>query len=233
MPFKKFFKMDKTEVRSLIHLSILIGVIILVPILFEWLFPDKKLEFIDVSPRDSISKDSKIATNLNRLDSSFIFDPNSQDFQIWKKTGLPSFKINMVLHYLAKGGYFKTKEDIQKIYCINHEDYIALLPHVSIPFSSKKSNQNAYPSRIDFRHQGTMSFYKKSFSTRKILDLNLATYQDFMALGIMSSKDVFTIINFRKRNGLFTDIRELLNLNLIDPGTYLRLRKYLILYSPK
>lgn len=62
----------------------------------------------------------------------FEFDPNDLSEKDWRRLGLSHKQIKSIKKYESKGGKFKTKEDLKKMYCINEEQYHSLEPYVKI-----------------------------------------------------------------------------------------------------
>lgn len=62
----------------------------------------------------------------------FYFDPNTATDDDWVKLGLNSRQIRNIRNYQAKGGRFRKKEDVQKLYTISVSRYKALEPYIRI-----------------------------------------------------------------------------------------------------
>jgi DNA uptake protein ComE-like DNA-binding protein len=62
----------------------------------------------------------------------FYFDPNRISAEDWRRLGLPDKLIHTLLHYLQKGGRFRTATDLKKLYGLKRADYERLLPYVRI-----------------------------------------------------------------------------------------------------
>jgi len=63
----------------------------------------------------------------------FLFNPNGLPEEIWSKLGLTQKQIKTIKHFEAKGGKFRKKEDLSKIYCISEAEYNILEPYINIP----------------------------------------------------------------------------------------------------
>ncbi len=168
-PFeKKFWRIGKKEWRSLFVLAVIIFLIILIPNLFE-LFMDyyhtstqgqtrippselSKFSGDSVNEYKNDKNDKPWKTWPDTLPFQFHFDPNKQDWEIWKKTGLADYKIHMIFHYLQKGGRFRKSEDLEKIYCVNNKDYERLKDHFIFPGSPKNYKSQANYSERNHRN---------------------------------------------------------------------------------
>lgn len=67
----------------------------------------------------------------------FDFDPNGLSEEKWIRLGLNEKQIHVIKNYESKGGKFRKKEDLKKMYCISTELYNSLEPYVHIPSEEK------------------------------------------------------------------------------------------------
>jgi DNA uptake protein ComE-like DNA-binding protein len=63
----------------------------------------------------------------------FNFDPNGLSEQDWMRLGFSAKQIKTIKNYEAKGGKFKKKEDLKKMYCIKEDLYNSLERYIQIP----------------------------------------------------------------------------------------------------
>lgn len=63
----------------------------------------------------------------------FSFNPNTLTVTEWKKLGLSDNQISVIHNYLNKGGQFRTKNDLKKIYSISDQKYTELEPFIELP----------------------------------------------------------------------------------------------------
>ena len=63
------------------------------------------------------------------------FDPNKLSVEQWMNLGLSQKQSNSVLNYLKKGGKFRVKKDVLKIFGMKEHLYNSLLPFISLPDS--------------------------------------------------------------------------------------------------
>jgi competence ComEA-like helix-hairpin-helix protein len=82
------------------------------------------------NPQQSIAR-SKI--------TPFEFNPNELDAQGWKKLGLTDKQVKSIMNYRQKGGEFRTKADVEKMYSISAEEYNILKPYILLPETATKS----------------------------------------------------------------------------------------------
>lgn len=62
----------------------------------------------------------------------FYFDPNRISGDDWHRLGLQDKLVLTVMHYIQKGGSFRTASDLKKLYGLKKEDYDRLFPYVRI-----------------------------------------------------------------------------------------------------
>ncbi len=63
----------------------------------------------------------------------FEFDPNTVSREDLKRLGLSAKAINIMMNYRKKGGTFRKREDLSKIYGITEDDFERLFPYIKIP----------------------------------------------------------------------------------------------------
>lgn len=65
----------------------------------------------------------------------FAFDPNEVERADWRRLGLSDRQVDGIERYRAKGGRFRTKADVGRMYSIRPEQYEALKPFMLLPDS--------------------------------------------------------------------------------------------------
>ncbi|MCW3103012.1 MAG: uptake protein [Bacteroidetes bacterium] len=79
---------------------------------------------VTVLPRMAEQKKAKV--------SLFEFDPNGLPEADWKRLGFSDKQVRMIKNYESKGGKFRKKEDLKKMYCIKEAQYEMLEPYIRI-----------------------------------------------------------------------------------------------------
>lgn len=67
----------------------------------------------------------------------FEFDPNTASEKDFYRLGLSNYTIKSIINYRTKGGVFRKKEDLAKIYSLKQADYERLEPYIAIPDGNK------------------------------------------------------------------------------------------------
>ncbi len=84
--------------------------------------------------------------NDNKYDSkaksykNFNFDPNTASVAQFEELGLPKFIAERIEKYRSKGGKFRKKEDLAKIYGVLPETYERLEPFITLPSAENESS---------------------------------------------------------------------------------------------
>ncbi len=164
----------------------------------------------------------------------FYFDPNTLQVEGWKKLGLRDKTIATIHNYLAKGGKFKRKEDISRIYGILPDEIERLEPYVRIV--NVEPSFKSEPRRTMFQ-KGTYERvryepYKKSTSSPTTADVNTADTATLIALPGIGSKLAARIILFREKLGGFYSINQLSEVYGLQDSVFQRIRPRLSLTSP-
>jgi len=69
----------------------------------------------------------------NKIEVKLVdFNPNELTYNQCISLGLSSKQANIIVNYLEKGGKFRQKEDLKKIYSITDSDYKTLEPYIKI-----------------------------------------------------------------------------------------------------
>jgi DNA uptake protein ComE-like DNA-binding protein len=154
----------------------------------------KQLEPYILLPED-FNKEKKTKTIKTNY---FDFNPNTITKSEWKKLGFKDWQIKTIFNYKTKGGSWKTKSDVKKIYGLDEVDYYKLEPYILLPDGIEKIKSS-----------------KKDY-TKKV-NVNTATTKELTNLkGINSEKYAAIIIKYRTSLGGFIrkeQLKEVWNLN--------------------
>lgn len=61
------------------------------------------------------------------------FDPNREDSNALLCLGLPPYVVSNIIKYRSRGGQFRQKSDLAKIYGLSQEVYLSLEPYIMLP----------------------------------------------------------------------------------------------------
>ncbi len=149
----------------------------------------------------------------------FKFNPNTISKEEWKQLGFKDWQIKSIFNYKSKGGSWKSKADVKKIYGLNESDYYKLEPYILLP---EKATKKEYP--------------KTSKDYTKKIDINTADAKELTNLkGIFSEKYASIIIKHRDKLGGFTSKEQLKEVWNMTNETYNGFINQVIIgkYKPK
>jgi competence protein ComEA len=157
--------------------------------------------------------------------SLFVFDPNTLSEAGWKKLGVRGKTINTIRNYLAKGGRFRSPEDISKVYGLSEKDIKRLLPYVRITTESSKAKV-LETEKSEFVRSS--SGINNNYSLPKTIDINEADTSLFIQLPGIGSKLAQRIINFRDKLGGFYSVDQVGETFGLTDSVFQKFRKSLI-----
>ncbi|MFN7115818.1 MAG: helix-hairpin-helix domain-containing protein [Saprospiraceae bacterium] len=136
--------------------------------------------------------------------SLFTFDPNTASKEDYIKLGLPEKTAATILKFREKGGNFRQKEDLKKIYGLKSKDYERLAPFIRIEQQgSEKQHQTTLP-----QEPIQSPDFKKQTRTSVAIDINQATAEEWQTLRGIGPAYAKRITNFREKLGGFIDVEQ-------------------------
>jgi len=157
----------------------------------------------------------------------FNFDPNTVTEAEMLQLGLPKWVVGRVLNYRAKGGKFRNKEDLSKIYGFPEEDYERLEPFIAIAAVEVSPQPQSYYSGGS---GGTATSYaQKNFAPVGPLDINRAAVEHWQMLPGIGEKRAQMIVKYREKLGGFVSIAQVGELRGLPDSVYQRIRPMLVL----
>lgn len=243
-----YFNFSRREFNGILVLIVLIALIAAIPYVYELIMPEKddvpaeiaaikKLMLIEAEKGKRISyrqrrfypgkKAEKALKNIR----SFNFDPNQTSLPQWQSLGLSAKQAAVMVKYTEKGGRFRKKEDLQKMFVISPPTYRRLAPFVHITEREqyhtrfKPFSKNIYPAKT-----GPV-----------IIALNAADTLELDRVKGIGPAFAKRIINYRNRLGGFykkEQLREVFGLdsvkyNEIKDQLTIDIRQLTILYINK
>jgi competence protein ComEA len=135
----------------------------------------------------------------------FAFDPNTASEAELRRLGLPERTARSIANYRSKGGRFKTKTDLQKIYTLAEEDYERLEPFVQIAAApAPPPPTEGIPRAATYSGGGGFPTKKAAFTG--VLDINRAALEHWQQLPGIGEKRARQIVNFREKLGGFLSV---------------------------
>lgn len=152
----------------------------------------------------------------------FAFNPNVATEEEWKRLGFSEKMAQRIQNYVSKGGKFRKKSDLKKIYGFPEKVYDQLVSYIQLPDtyapSTKKktrkyTSSNPYFSKSN--KKGVISF-----------ELNTADTAQLKQISGIGEKLSLRIVKFRDRLGGFVHTDQLKNVYGLKPEVIERLLKH-------
>jgi competence protein ComEA len=160
----------------------------------------------------------------------FHFNPNNLPELGWKRLGLTEKQIKTIKNYEAKGGRFKKKEDLKKMYCIKPEQYASLEPFIQIPDASsvfengKVVSDKSLTRNENHQNNNVMPVGRKNDGG--VVELNAADSAILTTIKGIGAFYAKTIIKYRNSLGGFHSKEQLLEVWKFDSEKYAAIEKF-------
>ncbi len=152
--------------------------------------------------------------------SLFYFDPNTLDEKGLLKLGLTPKVTHTLINYRSKGGYFKTPEDIRKIYGLSKNDADRLIPFIHIASSKIKYQDSKQIDETASTH--SINSYKK-------ININTATADDWKAFPGIGDILANRIVKFRTSIGGFKSVDQVAKTYGLKDSVFQQIKPYLFI----
>jgi DNA uptake protein ComE-like DNA-binding protein len=155
---------------------------------------------------------------LPLVNERFRFDPNTLSEAGWKQLGLNDKQIHSIKKYQAKGGKFKRKEDLKKMYVISPEIYSSLESYIDIP-PEEKANVS---KKITPESNKVILFELNTVDSLQLITIN--------GIGPFFAK---SILKYRNLLGGYYSKQQLMEVWKFDEERYAKVEKYLTVDTSK
>lgn len=264
---RDYFGFSQRETRGFMVLLVLILLLLAAPFLYRWLVPARKTDTTAADQRkldslvalmqteDNRQEADRKATYGNRYGSNntddkttserfsepklFNFDPNTATVSQWQQLGLPRYMAERIDKYRSKGGQFRKKEDLLRIYDFPPDLYDQLEPHIQLKgeMGEKGRSREAGPSGSRFADNAGAdksggagpNRYEKPAYVKPVIqpfDINTADTAQLIALKGIGSGRARQIVKFRDALGGFTDTEQFAEIFNIDSLSLSELQQY-------
>jgi len=217
---RSIFAFSRSETNALLILLPLMVLLIFSEPAYRYWFTNQELSF----SKDSLRLDSLIAKwQWEKLDSIsesidrplFRFNPNTTSRDSLLQLGFSPSLARRIVNYRTKGGVFKIKSDLLKMYGTDTLLFQKLYSFIDLPLIAEKKRKE---------------FLKDSFPTRPIvaitrLDLNVADTAQLITVYGIGSKFSLRIVEYRERLGGFVSMNQLNEVYRLDTTAIGRLKK--------
>jgi len=158
---------------------------------------------------NTIAADKEENFSTNKLSITYFdFDPNNLSSENWKQLGLNDGQIRAIRNYESKGGRFRKKEDLKKMYVISEKDYARLEPYI----------------KIQEQFAETPKYSEKKFSTPVIhIDIGTADTVELLSVKGIGPSRARGIYKYRQLLGGYYSVNQLREVYGIDSAAYLQI----------
>lgn len=222
--WKQMFTFTRPERNGIAVLSLLmagtIGYLFLQPLLFEPANVPSELPsgydaelYTAAAARDSsvVKREQREHPDLAFLagqktvyqqNELFLFNPNGLPEADWVRLGLSPAQAKSVKNFENKGGVFRTKEDVKKLYVISQEKYNILEPYIVIPQRKDSTGYAQKPKAVT------------------VLELNTVGTTQLAKVNGIDSLTAHRIVSYRYQLGGFHSKEQLHEVYGMDEARY-------------
>jgi competence ComEA-like helix-hairpin-helix protein len=226
---RDYFGFSHKESRGFIILLLLTLLCLLIPFLYRYVADTKP---VDTSAADQRKLDSLVAlmrteeakqpqfgdrsdkdkTTAERFSEPklFAFDPNTVSVAGWQQLGLPRWLAERIDKYRSKGGQFRKKEDLLRIYDFPPDLYEQLEPYITLKEAAGTGESRFASNAVERGKTEGREAYKPAerpaFAERPALqpfDINTADTAQLIALKGIGATLAGRIVKYRDALGGF------------------------------
>ena len=139
-----------------------------------------------------------------------VFDPNTVDSLTLLHLGFKPWQAKNMLKYRAKGGKYRKKEDLKKLYGMTDSMYLALAPYIYI-----KDSIVVDSARIDSVRMDSLPKWK-SIKKDTILNLRTADTTELKLIRGIGSYRAKMIVRYREQLGGYAQVEQIMEARGMD-----------------
>jgi competence ComEA-like helix-hairpin-helix protein len=132
--------------------------------------------------------------------------------------------ISTIQNYISKGGRFKKREDLQKIYGLQKAEYKRLSPYIKIETTEFVKEYGGGTSVNNTNENKNPAVYTSRYPT---IDINTSDTIAFISLPGIGSKLAARIVNFREKLGGFYSVEQIGETYGLPDSTFQKIKLYL------
>ncbi|GAB3497127.1 helix-hairpin-helix domain-containing protein [Spirosoma knui] len=252
---RDYFGLSHKEARGVIVLLVLTLLFVLAPFLTRF-FADRSS--VTTSPADQRKLDSLVAlmqteeakqpkfgdrrsaekTTAEHFSEPklFTFDPNTVSVAGWQQLGLPKWLAERIEKYRSKGGQFRKKEDLLRIYDFPPDLYDQLEPYIALkasPAGTRQESGNFTASaRSGYSTDRTEPAERTTYAERPAkpvlqpFDINTADTSQLIALKGIGATLAGRIVKYRDALGGFISTDQFRDVYGLDSSAVDELLKF-------
>ncbi|MEQ9442655.1 MAG: helix-hairpin-helix domain-containing protein [Cyclobacteriaceae bacterium] len=234
---RDYFGFSATEMRGFwVLLTLAIISLLVTPTLREILYQpyaysqevagqqklDSLIALLENKTAEEPIRPGKEGKNVSTKRNYSFFDPNTATLDVLQQNGMPEWLAKRVVKYREKGGVYRTKSDITKIYGFSASRYAQLEKYIQLPeYKAKTPVQLA-----DFPASGKGESIKSAKKEILKIDINLADSLSLCRIPGIGPVFSSRIIRFRDKLGGLYDPKQFSEVYQLSPEAIDNLGKY-------
>jgi DNA uptake protein ComE-like DNA-binding protein len=148
----------------------------------------------------------------------FPFDPNTLDEKGWIKLGFSPRQAASIIKYRDKGGKFRVKKDLKKLFMVDEDIYGLLEPFILLEEKLVES---------DFKRAGDVTNSTKREFSPDLTEINGADSSALVRVRGIGPTFAKRILRYREKLGGFSDIGQLQDVYGIDSARFIQIERHL------
>lgn len=219
---KNYFSFSKRERKGIIALIALIIVFFGIAYSVRFINSNKETDISEFEKeidalvtlsKQEEEKTEEVIKEENTTISVSQIDPNTATEEQWKSIGVSSNQYKVIKNYLQKGGKFRSKNDLKKIYSITPDVYKKIEPYIYI--KQVETTPIAATAPIPQNKLET-----KPATSKLIIEINSADTTLLQALPGIGSSFASRIVKYRNVLGGYHKKEQLLEVFGMDEARY-------------
>ncbi len=188
---------------------------------------EEKTEYSNYSEKQA-NREERLSGIENKSER-FNFNPNNLSEENWKRLGLTDKQIKSIKKYESKGGKFRTKEDVKKMYCLSKEQYETLEPFIEISSPAEIVRSVEKPTSIfkDGKVEAASNLTSAKMERLTLVELNTADSAMLTTIKGIGPFYAKNIIKYRNSIGGFVAKEQLLEIWKFDQEKLNEIEKYI------
>lgn len=246
MKHKPFFSMSKAERYGFFVFVFLAFTFLIIPRYMRYQRDKKEmqvtLEYLNSKTLKPIEK-QVVTSSISEKEEDeavyFDFDPNLIPKETWVQFGLSEAQADVVMFYQERGGRFRKKEDLRKVYVVSEEFYRSVEPYIFIePAPSKRPEKNSKKKdRVSFERKDREEKKEFSYISTKAdkdyrININTADTSEWKKLRGIGPALSLRIIKFREGLGGFHSVDQVSEVYGIEPEVFASFKENLLTPDP-
>lgn len=213
-----YFSFSRGEKRGVVVLFLIIILLIVGIQFIDYFSINKTTDFTEFENAiNQFEKERNLkleSEKTNKKIELFNFNPNNISDSEWVKLGFKDWQIKTINNYKTKGGSWKVKDDVAKIYGLDSNHFKQLKPYILLP-------EKIETKSIDFSREKTESEYFE-------FNPNTITKTEWKKLGF-ADWQIKTIFNYKAKGGKWKTKADVSNIYGLEESKYLKLKPYILL----